>query len=114
MELTSIGGFSGKSSPEVLVLALLEERERHGYDVGKLIAQRSRGVFELHIASIYPLLYRLERRGWIAGRWVERPGQRRRRFYRLLPAGQAALAAHRRTWREFVTAVNRVMRPRHA
>lgn len=114
MELTSIGGFSGKTSPEILVLALLEERERHGYEIGRLIADRSRGVFELHIASIYPLLYRLERRGWIAGRWVEKPNQRRRRFYRLLPEGQRALAGQRRTWREFVTAVNRVMRPGHA
>ncbi len=114
MELTSIGGFGGKSSPVVLVLALLEEQERHGYEIGQVIAQRSRGVFRLHVASIYPLLYRLERRGWIAGRWVERPNQRRRRYYRLLPSGRRALAQHRRKWNEFVTAVGRVMRPHHA
>jgi transcriptional regulator len=98
-----------KGSTELLVLSLLEDRARHGYEIGRLIDERSSGVVQLHVASLYPLLYRLEKRGWIHGRWVERSGERRRRFYRLTPAGRRVLAAQRSTWREFVAAINRVI-----
>jgi transcriptional regulator len=98
-----------KGSTELLVLSLLEDRPRHGYEIGRLIDERSSGVVQLHVASLYPLLYRLEKRGWIHGRWVERSGERRRRFYRLTPAGRRVLAAQRSTWREFVAAINRVI-----
>jgi len=97
-----------KGSAEFLVLALLEREARHGYELQKLIESRSKGVLVFHVASLYPLLYRLEERGWIAGRWVEKAGERRRRFYRLTAAGQTALTAQRDDWREFVTAINRV------
>ena len=103
-----------KGSTELLVLAILEEKSRHGYEIRKLIEQRSNGVLHLHIASLYPLLYRLETRGWIAGRWVEKAGQRRRRFYRLTPAGKKVLAAQRDLWENFVAAVNRVTGFSHA
>jgi len=99
-----------KGSTELLILSLLEGRARHGYDIGRQIEQRSQGVVELHVASLYPLLYRLERRGWVAGRWLERPGERRRRYYRLTPAGRRVLADQKDTWRAFVAAVNRVVR----
>src|SRR5262245_58828190 len=89
-------------SNELLVLSLVEERARHGYEIGRLIEQRSSGVVQLHVASLYPLLYRLERRGWIAGRWVEKAGERRRRFYRLTAEGRKVLGRQRETWREFV------------
>jgi transcriptional regulator len=98
-----------KGSIELLVLALVEDRTRHGYEIGKLIEQRSGGVVTFHVASLYPLLYRLEGRGWIQGRWVERAGQRRRRFYRITPAGRKVLSAQRSTWQEFVAAINRVV-----
>jgi len=97
-----------KASAEFLVLSLLEHEQRHGYELQKLIESRSKGVLVFHVASLYPLLYRLEERGWIAGRWVEKAGERRRRFYRLTTAGQAALQSQRDSWREFVTAINRV------
>jgi len=97
-----------KGSTELLVLALVEDRARHGYEIGKLIEQRSLGVVTFHVASLYPLLYRLESRGWIHGRWVERAGERRRRFYRITPEGRKVLAAQRSTWQEFVAAINRV------
>jgi transcriptional regulator len=97
-----------KGSAEFLVLALLEHEQRHGYELQKLIESRSKGVLVFHVASLYPLLYRLEERGWIAGRWVESAGQRRRRFYRLTAAGESALQSQRESWREFVTAINRV------
>ena len=74
-----------KSSAELLILSLVEARPRHGYEISKLIEQRSGGAVRFHVASLYPLLYRLEKRGWIQGRWVEKAGQRRRRYYRLTP-----------------------------
>jgi len=103
-----------KGTADLLVLALLEERDRHGYEIAKLIEARSKGALALHVASLYPALYRLERRGLIVGRWVERAGTRRRRFYRLTDAGRSALGAERRSWRAFVAALNRVAHLSHA
>jgi transcriptional regulator len=103
-----------KGSAELLILSLVEDQPRHGYDIGSLIEQRSRGVLRFNVASLYPLLYRLERRGWIQGRWVEKAGQRRRRYYRLTPEGKKVLAAQRSSWREFVEAVNRITGIEHA
>jgi transcriptional regulator len=103
-----------KGSAELLILSLLESRQRHGYDIGKLIEQRSGGRLRFKVASLYPLLYRLEERGWIAGRWIEKSGERRRRFYRLTALGRKMLAAQRENWREFVDAVAQITRPDHA
>ena len=97
-----------KGSAELLILALIEVRPRHGYDIAKLIESRSGGALRFNIASLYPLLYRLERRGWIQGRWVEKAGQRRRRYYRLTREGRRVLAAQRSGWRVFVAAINRI------
>ena len=103
-----------KGSAEFLLLSLLESEQRHGYELQKLIEARSKGVISFHVASLYPLLYRMEDRGWIVGRWVEKAGERRRRFYRLTPEGRTALAAQRESWREFVTAINRISGVRYA
>lgn len=103
-----------KGSAELLILSLVEEQPRHGYDIGSLIEQRSGGVLRFNVASLYPLLYRLEKRGWIQGRWVENAGQRRRRYYRLTPEGKKVLAAQRSTWLEFVGAINRITGIEHA
>jgi PadR family transcriptional regulator, regulatory protein PadR len=103
-----------KGSAELLVLSLVEARARHGYDIARLIETRSRGSVRFHAASLYPLLYRLEHRGWIDGRWVERAGQRRRRLYRITPAGRKVLAAQRSTWRLFVRAIERITGGEHA
>ena len=97
-----------KGSAELLVLALVEDQPRHGYDIAKLIAARSDGQLRFNIASLYPLLYRLEKRGWIDGRWTERAGQRRRRLYRLTAEGRKVLAAQRGGWKAFVRAINRI------
>ena len=97
-----------KGSSELLILSLLDARPRHGYDLSKLIESRSGGRLKFHIDSLYPLLYRLEERGWIVGKWIEKAGERRRRFYRLTPAGRKALAEQRRSWREFTSALNRL------
>jgi PadR family transcriptional regulator PadR len=97
-----------KGSAELLILALVEERARHGYEIGKLIESRSGGALSFHVASLYPLLYRLEGRGWIEGRWVEKAGQRRRRHYRITAEGRRVLAKQRSIWRQFVHALDRV------
>jgi transcriptional regulator len=97
-----------KGSAELLILSILEARPRHGYEVSKLIEAQSGGHLKFHIASLYPLLYRLEERAWIAGSWVEKAGQRRRRFYRLTPEGKKVLARQRITWKACVAAVGRV------
>jgi transcriptional regulator len=103
-----------KGSAELLILSLVEARPRHGYEISKLIETRSDGVVRFNVASLYPLLYRLEKRGWIEGRWVEKPGERRRRFYRLTPTGKRVLAEQRDTWRSFVEAVSRITGDEHA
>lgn len=99
-----------RGSAEMLILALVEDRPRHGYEIAKLIEQRSEGVLQFHVASLYPLLYRLETRGWIQGRWVEKAGQRRRRYYKLTAAGRKVLIKQRQTWADFFTALDRVAR----
>jgi transcriptional regulator len=103
-----------KGSAELLVLSLLESRATHGYEISKLIEQRSCGRLVFHIDSLYPLLYRLEGRGWIQGAWVEKPGERRRRCYGLTAQGQRVLVQQRQTWEIFVDAVRQITRPDHA
>jgi transcriptional regulator len=103
-----------KGSAELLLLSLLDARSRHGYEIGKLIEQRSQGALSFHAASLYPLLYRLEKRRWIQGRWVEKSGQRRRRYYRLTMKGRRVLAAQRQGWQTFVEAMRRIIGVEHA
>jgi transcriptional regulator len=103
-----------KGSAELLILSLVEAQPRHGYDISKLIETRSKGTLRFNVASLYPLLYRLEKRGWLKGRWVEKAGDRRRRYYRLTAEGKRVLVAQRSTWEEFVEAINRITRTEHA
>jgi transcriptional regulator len=103
-----------KGSAELLILTLIEHRARHGYEISKLIEERSDGVLTFNVASFYPLLYRMEARGLIAGRWVEKRGQRRRRFYKLTAQGRAVLKAQRSTWEEFVNAIRRISEAENA
>lgn len=97
-----------KGSAELLILSLVEARRRHGYDIGKLIEVKSEGRLKLSAAALYPLLYRLEKRGWLEGQWVEKAGQRRRRYYRLTADGRRMLREQRSGWVSFVAAINRV------
>jgi len=103
-----------KGSAELLILSLLDARPRHGYDLSKLIHARSGGQLTFHIDSLYPLLYRLEERGLIKGSWVEKAGERRRRFYKVTPEGRRVLAAQRKTWEAFVESVRRITGGEHA
>ena len=103
-----------KGSAELLILSLVDGRARHGYEIAKLIESRSEGALKFKVASLYPLLYRLEARGWIQGTWIERPGARRCRFYKLTPDGRKILATQRDGWRKFVEAVGRITGIEHA
>jgi PadR family transcriptional regulator, regulatory protein PadR len=103
-----------KGGAELLVLSLLEARPRHGYEVRQLIEARSNGVLKFNASSLYLLLYPLENRGWIEGRWAEKAGQRRRRYYKLTKDGKQALTSQRGIWESFVAAINRVTRPENA
>jgi PadR family transcriptional regulator, regulatory protein PadR len=103
-----------KGSAELLVLSLLEDQPRHGYDLSKLIQIRSGGALRFHVTSLYPLLYRLEKRGLIDAHWVEKAEQRRRRYYKLTPLGLNVLGSQRKSWQEFIAAVGRVMGGEHA
>jgi len=108
MEAHAIDREWKKGSAELLILSLLEAMPRHGYEISKLIEGRSDGALRFHAASLYPLLYRLEKRGWIQGKWVEKSGQRRRRYYRLTAQGEKVLASQRKGWQAFIEAVGRI------
>ena len=98
-----------KGSAEILVLGVLQERARHGYDIARVIEERSEGTIVFHSATLYPTLYKLERKGLITGKWVERAGQRRRRFYRITKTGLAVLGEQRTAWNRFFDALHRVV-----
>jgi PadR family transcriptional regulator, regulatory protein PadR len=103
-----------KGSAELLILASLEDGQLHGYDIAREISRKSGGLLTFHVASLYPLLYKLEDRNWISGRWVEKAGQRRRRYYRLTAAGKKVLATQRGRWSAFVQALTKAAGLRHA
>jgi transcriptional regulator len=103
-----------KGAGELLILSLLDARARHGYELSTLIDRRSRGQLTFHIDSLYPLLYRLEERGWIQAKWVEKAGERRRRYYTLTAEGRRVLARQRETWAAFVDGVRLVTGSDHA
>jgi len=103
-----------KGSAELLILALVEVRARHGYEIGKMIEAQSGGDLRFNAASLYPLLYRLEQRAWIEGRWVEKAGQRRRRYYSITPRGRDVLAAQRKEWQQFFALIRDLAGVRYA
>jgi PadR family transcriptional regulator PadR len=103
-----------KGSAELILLSILESRALHGYEISKLIEMRSAGQLKFHVASLYPLLYRLEERGWLKGTWVEEAGLRRRRFYRLTAEGKRALAQQRDSWKSFVQSMDLITGVDHA
>lgn len=103
-----------KGSAEVVILAIVEHEAHHGYEIAKLIELRTGGSLRFTLASLYATLYRLEDRGWIRGRWVEKAGQRRRCYYRITETGRAVLARQRDDWKRFVAALGQVAGVRFA
>jgi transcriptional regulator len=103
-----------KGSAELLVLSLLEDQPRHGYDISKLIQLRSGGALRFHVTSLYPLLHRLEKQEWIEGKWVEKADQRRRRYYTLTRQGRKELRSKQQGWRDFVALISQITGIEHA
>ena len=97
-----------KGSAEIVILAIVEHEGHHGYEIAKLIEQRTDGHLRFTLASLYATLYRLEDRGWIKGRWVEKAGLRRRCYYRITDQGRRVLAEQRADWSSFVAALGQV------
>jgi PadR family transcriptional regulator PadR len=114
MEVSLFSPELKKGSIELLALSLIQDRPRHGYEIGKLIELGSGGRLKFTVSALYPTLYRMEKRGWIKGRWVEKEGQRRRYYYRLTPKGAAVLPEQRNNWEEFVSAIGKILDLNHA
>jgi len=107
-------GEAKKGAAELVVLSLLHDEPRHGYELAKLIEDRSAGALTFNFASLYATLYKLEERKWIQGRWVEKPGQRRRRYYRITAEGRGVLAAQRQEWRQLFALLHDLAGVRYA
>lgn len=103
-----------KGSAEVVILAIVEQESHHGYEIAKLIEQKSGGSLKFTLASLYSTLYRMEDRGWIKGRWIEKAGQRRRCHYRITESGRKMLAEQRADWKRFVAALGAVAGVKYA
>jgi PadR family transcriptional regulator, regulatory protein PadR len=103
-----------KGSAELVILAIVEREGHHGYEIAKLIEQRTEGRLRFTLASLYSTLYRLEERGWLKGRWVEKAGQRRRCYYRITESGRRMLAEQREDWSRFVAALGQVAGVKYA
>ncbi|HSR51767.1 MAG TPA: PadR family transcriptional regulator [Acidobacteriota bacterium] len=103
-----------KGTGEMLVLSVLAQKPRYGYDVAGQIDRLTAGTVSYKAASLYPLLYRMERRKWIEGRWIEKAGQRRRRYYKLTAKGEEILRDKSKSWKGFVQAIDKVLEVQHA
>jgi transcriptional regulator len=103
-----------RGSAELALLEVLATGPLHGYEIAKQIERQTRGVLHFDVASLYPLLYRLERRGWVSGAWKAAPNRRQRRYYRLTAVGKRQLAPLREQWRLFFQALNRLAKVSHA
>ena len=103
-----------KGSAELVILAIVEDEGHHGYEIAKLIERRTEGKLRFTLASLYATLYRLEERGWLKGRWVEKAGQRRRCYYRITETGRKVLAAQCEDWSRFVAALGQVAGVKYA
>ena len=103
-----------RGSLDLLILSALQGQPKHGYEIGKLLASRSDGKLDFPVSTLYSILYRMENRGWIAGRWVEKTGVRRRCYYTLTSEGETVLKAKQEQWREYTATVNKVIEVGHA
>ncbi len=97
-----------RGSAELAVLSLLERGAMHGYEIAKRVEQETDGVLKFDVASLYPLLYRMEKRGWVVAEWQESDSGRRRRCYKLTREGRKQLVPLRTQWRSFFEALNRL------
>lgn len=103
-----------QGSSEVIILTLLSQREMHGYEIGKQIEELSDGVLRFEMASLYPALYRMLQKGWLEAYWETSHAGRKRRYYRLTKTGRRQIRPLRRSWRQFLGALNRIARLENA
>ncbi len=92
-----------RGTAELAVLSVLEDGPLHGYEMARRIEEQTQGALRFTLASLYPLLYRLEKRGWVRGAWETSDTGRRRRCYRLTPAGQEKAVADSRGMERIVS-----------
>ena len=114
MEFTGAIREAKKGTAELVALAFLNDGPRHGYELAQQIEERSGGALTFNFASLYATLYKLEERKWIQGRWVEKAGQRRRRYYTITDEGREVLAAQRKEWRLFFELIRDLAGVRYA
>lgn len=97
-----------RGSGEFAILSVLAEERLYGYQIAQRITDRTQGELRFTLASLYPLLYALEKRRWIKGDWETTRAGRKRRYYRLTPAGRKQLAPMRRQWQGFFRAIHQL------
>ena len=103
-----------RGSAELAILSLLADQQLYGFEIARQIEERSGGALSFTLASLYPMLYELERRGWIEGKWQANRAGRDRRYYCLTSAGKKQLAPLREQWRKFFLALDRIAGVSHA
>jgi PadR family transcriptional regulator, regulatory protein PadR len=103
-----------RGTAELAVLSVLEGGPMHGYEMARRIEQQTKGALRFTLAALYPMLYRMEQRGWIRGAWETSSNGRRKRCYRLTPAGRKKLSPLRREWAELFRALQRLTKVAHA
>ncbi len=103
-----------RGSAELAILALLDEQPLYGFEISRRIDERTQGALRFTLASLYPMLYGLEKRKWIAGKWQSNEAGRDRRYYSLTPAGKKQLAPLRQEWRGFFQALDQLAGVSHA
>jgi PadR family transcriptional regulator, regulatory protein PadR len=97
-----------RGSAELAILSLLAEEALHGYEIAKRIEKQTGGVLRFDVASLYPVLYGLERRGFVKGEWETAASGRERRYYRLTLEGRKKLKPLRQQWKEFFLALDQL------
>jgi transcriptional regulator len=100
-----------KSDLEALILGVLQEGDRHGYEIAKRIRELSDTALAVGEGQLYPALHRLEKDGFVAATWIPQEGKPPRKVYRLTDEGNGALAAHRQEWERFAKSVDRILTP---
>ncbi len=100
-----------KSSSESLLLCLIGQQPMYGYQILKELERRSEGYFHFKEGTLYPALHRLEKSGLIVGKWQMLPNGRQRRYYYITDKGRQVLAEKMSQWRDFLTAMNLIIRP---
>jgi len=103
-----------RGSGEIAILSLLAERPLYGFEIAKQIGERTGGALQFTLASLYPLLYEMEKRGWLEARWEANEAGRDRRYYRLTPLGRKQLLPLREEWRSFFQALDAIAGVSHA